>query len=52
MSDTGIEQHSPPTPTWQPRPSLPPLAPRPETPHPSDGECPSHDDFDDPIASW
>ncbi|WP_158619217.1 hypothetical protein [Corallococcus sp. AB011P] len=50
---TGIERPSPPSPTWQPKPSLPPEAPRPDAAPPtSDGECPPYDDFDDPIASW
>lgn len=52
MPDTGIEQHSPPSPTGKPKPSLPPHPPRPDAPPASDGECPPHDDFDDPIASW
>ncbi len=52
MPDTGIDPHSPPSPAGKPKPSLPPHAPRPEAPPASNGECPSHDDFDGPIASW
>lgn len=54
MQDAGTRRPNPPT----PKPSLPPPPLRPQAPRPlpapptSNGECPPHDDFDDPIASW
>ncbi|MBZ4330625.1 hypothetical protein [Corallococcus sp. AS-1-12] len=50
---TGTQRPKPPPPTWKPKPPLPPRPPRPDAAPPtSGGECPPHDDFDDPIASW